>query len=58
MKQTRVPSADGLTLAVYEAGNPDGPEILLLHGFSQSSPVLASANDGPRATGPVPHGRL
>ena len=37
MKQTRLPSADGLTLAVYEAGNPDGPAILFLHGFNQAA---------------------
>lgn len=37
MKQTRVPSADGLTLATYEAGNPAGPPLLFLHGFNQSS---------------------
>jgi pimeloyl-ACP methyl ester carboxylesterase len=43
-------SSDGLILAGYEAGNPRGPEILLIHGFSQcslcwsnqfSSPALA-----------------
>ena len=37
MKPTRVPSADGLSLAVYEAGNPDGPAILFLHGFNQAA---------------------
>ena len=37
MKLTRIPSADGLTLATYEAGNPDGPAILFLHGFNQSA---------------------
>ena len=37
MKQSRIPSADGLNLAVYEAGNPDGPAILFLHGFNQAS---------------------
>ncbi len=37
MKQTRIPSADGLTLATYETGNPDGPTILFLHGFSQAA---------------------
>lgn len=35
MKLTRVPSADGLNLATYEVGNPDGPTILFLHGFNQ-----------------------
>ncbi len=37
MKQTRIPSADGLNLAVYEAGNPTGPAILFIHGFNQAS---------------------
>jgi non-heme chloroperoxidase len=32
-----VKSADGVTLAVQEWGNPSGPEILFIHGFSQSS---------------------
>lgn len=30
-------SSDGLVLAGYESGNPQGPEILFIHGFSQSS---------------------
>ena len=37
MRQTRIPSADGVSLAVYEAGNPNGPAILFLHGFNQAS---------------------
>ena len=37
MKQTRVQSADGLTLAVCESGNPTGPAILFLHGFNQAA---------------------
>jgi non-heme chloroperoxidase len=37
MRQTRVQSADGLTLTAYETGNPEGPEILFLHGFSQAA---------------------
>lgn len=44
-------SSDGLVLAGYEYGNPNGPEILFIHGFSQCSrcwsnqffsPVLAN----------------
>lgn len=35
MQQRAVVSADGLTLAAYEAGNARGPEILFIHGFSQ-----------------------
>jgi non-heme chloroperoxidase len=30
-------SSDGLVLAGYEYGNQQGPEILFIHGFSQSS---------------------
>jgi non-heme chloroperoxidase len=26
---------DGVRLAVYEWGNPSGPELLLVHGFAQ-----------------------
>ena len=46
-----VRSRDGLVLASYEYGNPIGPEILFIHGFSQcslawnnqfSSPALAT----------------
>jgi non-heme chloroperoxidase len=36
-KAARVTSADGLSLATYEGGNPDGPPILFLHGFNQSA---------------------
>jgi pimeloyl-ACP methyl ester carboxylesterase len=31
-----VTSADGVRLSAQEAGNPAGPEILLIHGFNQS----------------------
>lgn len=31
-----IPAADGVPLVVAETGNPDGPEILFIHGFSQS----------------------
>ena len=33
----QVSSSDGVTLTAYEAGNPAGPEILFIHGFSQCS---------------------
>ena len=36
-KAYTVKSADGVALAVQEWGNPSGPEILFIHGFSQSS---------------------
>ncbi len=34
--QSWVEARDGVRLAVYEWGNPDGPEILLIHGSAQS----------------------
>ena len=36
MKAFTVTSADGVRLAVHEAGHPAGPEILFIHGFNQS----------------------
>jgi pimeloyl-ACP methyl ester carboxylesterase len=36
MKSFTVTTADGLTLAAQEWGNPDGPAILFIHGFNQS----------------------
>lgn len=36
MRAFTVTSADGVRLAAHEAGNPAGPEILLIHGFNQS----------------------
>lgn len=35
-KSSTVRTPDGLTIAVQEWGNPNGPEILFIHGFSQS----------------------
>ena len=37
MRLSSVRGGDGLDLATYEAGNPNGPAILFLHGFSQSA---------------------
>lgn len=36
-RSSEVTASDGVKLAVYEAGNGDGAEILFIHGFSQSS---------------------
>ena len=36
-KAISVKTPDGLTIAAQEWGNPAGPEILFIHGFSQSS---------------------
>ena len=35
-KPISVKTPDGLTIAAQEWGNPQGPEILLINGFSQS----------------------
>lgn len=35
-KTFKVKTPDGLAIAAQEWGNPTGPEILLIHGFSQS----------------------
>ena len=37
MNRREIRSGDGLILAGYESGNPEGPEILFIHGFSQCS---------------------
>lgn len=34
--QQFVDSADGVRIAVYEEGNPEGPTVLLVHGFPDS----------------------
>ena len=35
-KAVSVKTPDGLTISAQDWGNPNGPEILLIHGFSQS----------------------
>jgi pimeloyl-ACP methyl ester carboxylesterase len=35
-KPIKVQAPDGVSLAAQEWGNPDGPEIIFIHGFSQS----------------------
>lgn len=35
MRQSFVTAPDGVRIAVYEGGKPEGPEILFIHGFSQ-----------------------
>jgi non-heme chloroperoxidase len=35
-KPITVKTPDGLTISAQEWGNPAGPEILFIHGFSQS----------------------
>jgi hypothetical protein len=34
-KTVSVKTPDGLTISAQDWGNPDGPEILFIHGFSQ-----------------------
>lgn len=36
MEQRRVHSADGTAIALYEEGNPDGPTVILVHGWPDS----------------------
>ena len=35
-KPISVKTPDGLTISAQEWGNPNGPEILFIHGFAQS----------------------
>ena len=35
-KTFKVQTPDGVSIAAQDWGNPDGPEILFIHGFSQS----------------------
>lgn len=35
--QAELRTPDGLTISAQEWGNPTGPEILFIHGFSQSN---------------------
>jgi non-heme chloroperoxidase len=35
-KPITVKTPDGLTISAQEWGNPNGPEILFIHGYSQS----------------------
>lgn len=42
-----VATADGVPLVVAETGNPDGPAILFIHGFSQAIPAWKEQLDDP-----------
>lgn len=44
-----VTAPDGLPLCVFETGNPQGKELLLIHGFSQSYAVFKRQYEGPLA---------
>ncbi|WP_290649129.1 hypothetical protein [Aquisalimonas sp.] len=36
-EMSTVTGANGVDLAVYESGNPEGPAILFIHGFTVNS---------------------
>jgi len=40
VKEFRVKASDGVNISVQEWGNPDGPEIIFIHGFWQSQLTL------------------
>jgi hypothetical protein len=40
-KAVPVKTPDGLSMSAQDWGNPDGPEILFIHGFSQSHLLTA-----------------
>ena len=40
-----VKTPDGLTISAQEWGNPNGPEIVLIHGFGQEPPVVDTQVD-------------
>lgn len=42
-----IPAADGVPLIVAETGNPDGPAILFIHGFSQAIPAWKEQLNSP-----------
>ena len=44
-----VTAPDGVPLCVFETGNPQGKELLLIHGFSQSYAVFKRQYEGPLA---------
>ena len=45
-KPITVKTPDGLTISAQEWGNPAGPEILFIHGFSQSHLSWMRQTDG------------
>ena len=48
MQQRTIVAPDGVRLAAYETGNPDGPEILFIHGFSQCALCWANQFGDPQ----------
>ena len=37
LRRDSILAPDGVTLSVVESGNPEGPAVLFVHGFSQSA---------------------
>ena len=56
-KQVWVKTPDGLTISAQDWGNPTGPEIVFIHGFSQKPFVVDQAGHR-RAHQRLPHGDL
>ena len=54
---TDIATADGLVFTARTAGPEDGPPVLLLHGFPQTSRCWAAQLDA-LASGWVPRGRV
>lgn len=51
MRTSDLTAADGVRLAVYEAGNPAGPGVLFIHGTSQCSLCWQKQFDDPALAG-------
>lgn len=42
MIRTSIQSPDGVNISVVESGNPNGPTIFFVHGYSQSAMTMAA----------------
>lgn len=49
-KSYRITAPDGVTLSVQEWGNPDGPAVLFIHGFSQTHMNWSKQVEDPELT--------
>jgi hypothetical protein len=57
-KQVWVKTPDGLTISAQDWGNPTGPEIVFIHGFSQSHLSWDQAGHQQRSRQGISHGDL
>jgi non-heme chloroperoxidase len=57
-KAVSVKTPDGLTISAQDWGNANGPEILFIHGFSQSHLSWIKQVTGRRSRQGIPHGDL